>query len=658
MFVDFNILNQLGSPSINSNTFANRPSAGQVGRLFVSTDTFEIYRDNGTGWDLIGGPGSSTVTGSGAAGQVTYWTGTNSVGGENNLWWDAANNHLGINTSTPGVALDVHSAADVGVQLNGTGATPSILQAFLSAGVSQYQIGYNWNSDINYRRFSIYDSQGSKEVISIDQQSRYVGINYQYSSLTDQPAYTLDVSGSGRFTDSAIFNTVSGSSLFGTTTDFTTITQGGTIKINGFGIYPFTQNDLVTNTTEFTGAILQNSTAFSGTNGASGQAYTSIYSAPLLSNNSSGGTNANTVTGIFITPTFSATSGTAPNNINGIVSNCYRITSTDTSTGSGNVVGMRVNVRTAPPVPSTIVNSNLGAILATAIHNSGTSSQVYSLRSQLTAGSSGANTSTVSTYMGHLRCDAYNVGAASGNSATVPTGFGVWLSGPNVLATGTLTTYYALYQGAANVTGTLTNRWGIYIDDTSAKNYFGGNTLIGTTTDAGQKLQVSGTAYITGNLGVGTSDTSTYRINVNNTMNVNGSTFLASGTGGVVIGDTTTPIGTLDIRATMPVVYFYPKNSITSGDRGTLAWLNSIGNGCATIKGVAQSSDVQATNIEFLTRDTTGFQVERLRIKSTGQTRFEPLAADPGGAQSGDVYYNSSTNKLRLYDGTSWVDLN
>jgi len=61
MFVDFNILNQFGSPSINSNTFANRPAAGQTGRLFVSTDTFEIFRDNGTGWDLIGG-GSASET--------------------------------------------------------------------------------------------------------------------------------------------------------------------------------------------------------------------------------------------------------------------------------------------------------------------------------------------------------------------------------------------------------------------------------------------------------------------------------------------------------------------------------------------------------------------------------------------------------------------
>jgi hypothetical protein len=49
---------------------------------------------------------------------------------------------------------------------------------------------------------------------------------------------------------------------------------------------------------------------------------------------------------------------------------------------------------------------------------------------------------------------------------------------------------------------------------------------------------------------------------------------------------------------------------------------------------------------------------ERMQIKSTGSVRFVPLAADPAsGNEAGDVYYNSSTNKLRVYNGTSWVDL-
>lgn len=53
---------------------------------------------------------------------------------------------------------------------------------------------------------------------------------------------------------------------------------------------------------------------------------------------------------------------------------------------------------------------------------------------------------------------------------------------------------------------------------------------------------------------------------------------------------------------------------------------------------------------------STGSQ-ERLRIKNGGQVRFVPLSADPAGAEDGDVYYNSSTNKLRVRAAGNWVDL-
>jgi hypothetical protein len=59
IFRDSSVLNQFGSPSINSNTFANRPAFGQPGRLFVSTDTLAIFRDTGTAWDnLTDNPGN------------------------------------------------------------------------------------------------------------------------------------------------------------------------------------------------------------------------------------------------------------------------------------------------------------------------------------------------------------------------------------------------------------------------------------------------------------------------------------------------------------------------------------------------------------------------------------------------------------------------
>jgi hypothetical protein len=59
IFKDSSVLNQFGSPSLNSNTLANRPAFGQPGRLFVDTTNNVIYRDTGTSWALItGGAGS------------------------------------------------------------------------------------------------------------------------------------------------------------------------------------------------------------------------------------------------------------------------------------------------------------------------------------------------------------------------------------------------------------------------------------------------------------------------------------------------------------------------------------------------------------------------------------------------------------------------
>jgi hypothetical protein len=59
IFRDSSVLNQFGSPSLNSNTLVNRPAFGQVGRLFVDTTNNVIYRDTGTSWVLIGGSGGS-----------------------------------------------------------------------------------------------------------------------------------------------------------------------------------------------------------------------------------------------------------------------------------------------------------------------------------------------------------------------------------------------------------------------------------------------------------------------------------------------------------------------------------------------------------------------------------------------------------------------
>jgi hypothetical protein len=48
---------------------------------------------------------------------------------------------------------------------------------------------------------------------------------------------------------------------------------------------------------------------------------------------------------------------------------------------------------------------------------------------------------------------------------------------------------------------------------------------------------------------------------------------------------------------------------------------------------------------------------ERLRIKSTGGVMYAPLPAAPTAPDEGEVYFDSTTKKLRVYNGTAWIDL-
>jgi hypothetical protein len=281
----FEILNQRGTPMFFSDVFANRPTAGIVGRIFISTDTYAFYRDTGSGWDLIGGPGTGTITGSGtigtlpiwngtqvigdssllegstkftttkdfqadgyylsgmtagsgalywtsdrvtlanynatgdvrievgggvnaqtisgtnysttfygniirngglstqflkadgsldsntyntgsgAANQVAFWSGTNALSGENNLWWDSTNNYLGINTNTPSVPLDVHHGSNNGAIFNQTTATNNNLLAFQTSGNGRWRIGNFYNAGAD--DFGIFDVIGSIQPFTI-----------------------------------------------------------------------------------------------------------------------------------------------------------------------------------------------------------------------------------------------------------------------------------------------------------------------------------------------------------------------------------------------------------------------------------------------------------------------------------------------------------
>ena len=166
--VDYDVLNQRGSPAWFTDTFANIPTAGYVGRMFISKDTFAFYRDTGTGWDLIGGPGIGTLTGSGVVGQVSFFNGTQVLAGNNNLFWDNTNSRLGINTTTPGQPLDIHSTGNTLVQLNNTTTANSNI-SFQNQNVAKWRIGNVYNAGAN--SFDIQNAVLSNTPISIDSAS-------------------------------------------------------------------------------------------------------------------------------------------------------------------------------------------------------------------------------------------------------------------------------------------------------------------------------------------------------------------------------------------------------------------------------------------------------------------------------------------------------
>lgn len=165
--LDLSILNQKGTPMFYSDITANRPAAGIAGRIFIATDSpYGLFRDTGSAWEQVAGSGGGGgISGSGAATQVAFWTGTSAISGSNNLWWDSTNNYFGIGTNTPGNPLDVHGSLASIAALNQTTATNNTLLSLLNSGTPLWRIGNFYTSAAN--DFGIFDVVGSLQQLTI-----------------------------------------------------------------------------------------------------------------------------------------------------------------------------------------------------------------------------------------------------------------------------------------------------------------------------------------------------------------------------------------------------------------------------------------------------------------------------------------------------------
>ena len=100
-----------------------------------------------------------------------------------------------------------------------------------------------------------------------------------------------------------------------------------------------------------------------------------------------------------------------------------------------------------------------------------------------------------------------------------------------------------------------------------------------------------------------------------------------------------------------------------SGDRGRINVYSSRNDGTAYQAGYVDIDRSSGTEdkAHLLVALNNGSGVgERLRITSTGQVVFKPMTQterDALTAQTGGVIYNSTTNKLQCWNGSSWNNL-
>jgi hypothetical protein len=614
MFVNFNILNQLGSPAINSNTFANRPAAGQTGRLFVSTDTFEIYRDNGTTWDLIGGPGSSTITGTGTATQVAYFTSSQAIGSSANLFWDNTSGFLGVATATPTARIEAVKTDGVGIYANyttnaGSGSSTTALWA------KNVTNGSGFSAVIEETTPNTTAGQYPL-LIKHSLSSGTAGVGMGTGIHWQLP----DDAGTFKTTQLTIETTDAAAATYKTRYRFNVQNNGSSLPvayINSTGLGIFTATPGAALDIHSTGTIAQlNSTSATANSLLAFQRSGSgLWRIGDVYN---GGPNYfelyNTVLGINAMQVFAATNKTS-----------WQATENYTSgVARGNYFDYNLTLNPANPLASPNAISAVGASLDLTLEGSITIPS--GARSGLDAYNSIRFTTTGTlTHNQGAQIRAYSnitAGWAFNGSAT---GTITHLAGLRALFpdnTGsavTVTNNYALLlndQTANTGTVTYTNRWGVYQEGASDLNYMAANLLLGSTVNNGNKLQVTGNFNVTANGAFGQSIESVVRLIASSADNTNGTISLAArnqtGTAAFfVYGDLSTYLaGPVGIGTTAPTRLLDVNGVIRTQNAGS-----------AGAPSIELGTSAQGNGLFYPTTNTIAISTndtERMRITSGG----------------------------------------
>jgi hypothetical protein len=453
-----------------------------------------IIRTGGTSSQFLKADGSvdsstyqplltNPVTGTGASGQVAYWNGTSSQTGSNNLFWNSANNRLGINTNTPTASLQV-----VGTMKATLVETPLVY----STGSDQIGLG----------------TQGGTIGLLVNATTRNVEIKNGIFGDTGQ---RLQVGG-----DAFIKGSGATSATFGLTVqnsnaeNYLRARNDGRIILGSqtVNFAPFIQPNNGVSTLNIDGTHLYfgNANNDNANTGPAGFWFEASFSAgsggqsKLLNltgtfTGATGAEHTNLRLGYTINQVAGATGITRGLYVNPTLTAAADWRSIEWSNNSGwglygagtarNYLVGRLLMGTTSSIGNLVVNLNItGATIISGVYQLGAvQTDVTNIAVGFWNAINTAASATFNSYQ-HYRADEGSIGA--GTSLGLQTGF---------LATGLVTGTTVL--GFRGQIANAADRWNLFMDGT-ADNYLAGKLLIGTTTVSTFALDVNGTARVTG----------------------------------------------------------------------------------------------------------------------------------------------------------------
>ena len=544
VFLNNNAINQKGTPLLYTDILSNRPQYGINGRLFFSTDSQQIFEDTGTSWLLL-----ADATGS-VSGYVPYVGATTNLNlGLFNITASSLITNGGTSSqfvkgngtldSTAYVSLTSFSGNSP-IQYNNTTGVISILQSNTSQ--SGYLSSTDWNTFNNKAGLASFSATTplsynsgtgafSIQVANTGQSGYLTNTDWNtfnnkqtaltFGNLTETSSSILNITGGtgaviGSGTTIAVNQANSTQSGYLSSTDWntfnnkqatitltTTGTSGAATLISNTLNIPNTTYTLPTATSTVLGGVKPDGTSILNTAGVISVTNTSIGSQPQLS-----GTGFVKATGTTIS-----------------YDNSTYLTTTTAGTtyvpytGATGAVNLGTNNIYLSSIGSGISSLSSWGAIAPMIEGLSTSISQYNTSTipvlYLNANAYYNGTNWIykqSNYASYLYLGGYGISPAfqlqttntlgtAGATATFNPVFSIAQNG-NITTNGTASltlgsssgtgTGY-LYAGAATFSSTIKQSVG-----TNTFNTTSGNTLIGSTTDNGKKLQVNGTTTTSG----------------------------------------------------------------------------------------------------------------------------------------------------------------